>query len=471
MSSVKSYTLHANNASVPESMGLPTGATFGILRMRMAEKPRIETPVFIQFTLDKSISMAGPNIEHLIRTVNNIMRVIAECNMPITVKIDAFNDRYTRIVPPTLVTKENLTELMEKISNISAYESTNIEEALTESQRDLESTAYHFFLTDGVPTLGSVITETLVNLVRPDITAVFIGYGECHNAELLSKFANRNPGKSSYQLVTQVETIGDLCGELLNEICYPALKDVVITTSGPDEYIFDPTTNEWSHKISMSQLISAKEYKFYLYSMNGEFVDPCLSGVDPTSGNIEIIEFFKGAITDLSEHIFQFRTNRLLLDAIAKKAGTYEALGDLFRTIHRYARENELLENPTYKVMLDDIYLTHLKYHTTTGFMYATARQVSNRRQQNYRASSATRQLECSFSLRRTPSTQIYDYDEVFDVCDIDEQTVPFDDAGLSTQPADEIDTDDITNYTLNTATIDYSTTQTMNELRRRVSS
>jgi len=470
MNSVKTYTLAANNASLPESMGLPTGATFGILRMRMAEKPRIETPVFIQFTLDKSSSMMGSNIEYLIRTVNNIMRVIAECNMPITVKIDAFNDSYTRIVPPTLVTKENLTELMGKISNIRAYESTNIEEALTESQRDLESTAYHFFLTDGVPTIGAIDTDTLVNLVRPDITAVFIGYGEGHNAELLSKFANRNPGKSSYQLVTQVETIGDLCGELLNEICYPALKDVVITTSGPDEYIFDPTTNAWSHKIIMSQMISAKEYKFYLYSMNGEFVDPCLSGVDPTSGNIEIIEFFAGAITDLTEQIFQFQTNRLLLDAIAKKAGTYKALENLFRTIHRYARENELLEDLVYKVMLDDIYLTHLKYNTNVGLMYATARQGSNRRQQNYRASSASTQLECSFSLKRTPSTQIYDYDEIFDVCDIDEQTELVDDAQLSSQPPQEIDRDDISNYTLNTSVMDYSTTQTMNELRRAVS-
>ncbi len=461
--SVSSYEFNQNNASSTVDIGLPEGATFGTLKIRMAQKQMITTPTTIQFTLDRSSSMIGKKLTHLIRTVTNILRVIVECNMPFSVKIDAFHSAYTKIIPLTVVTKENVEELIAKVSAIRALENTNIENAFIQSQAGLDPNAYHFFLTDGEATDGAFEVDILAGLVREDITAFFIGYGEDHNAELLSKCANKNAGKSSYQLVTQVETIGDLCGELLNEICYPALKEVVITTNNPGEYLFHPITNEWTNKIVLNQLISEKEYTFFICSLE-PFTGVVLSGIDPNSGNIEMNELSTESIntTDLTIDLFKFKTNSLLADAIDRKEGVYEDLSLYFREIRQYAREKGLLEEPAFKIMFDDIFLTHSRYHTQTGMMYALSREGSNRRQQNYRVSSQTPvEMDCESvfkGLARSCSVSSYD-DEIVDEAD----------SAIDIHPP--VDIDDISLYVPTESSVDICSTQTMRRLIREVSS
>ena len=476
--SVTSYEFKQNNAaSSIIDIGLPEGATFGTLKIHMAQKQMITTPTTIQFTLDHSNSMIGEKLTQLIRTVTNILRVIVECNMPFSVKIDAFHSAYTKIIPLTVVTKENMEELITKVSAIRASKNTNIENAFIQSQADLDPTAYHFFLTDGEPTDGAFEVDILTKLVREDITAFFIGYGEDHNAELLSKCANKNAGNSSYQLVTQVETIGDLCGELLNEICYPALKEVVITTNNPGEYLFHPITNEWTNKIVLNQLISDKEYTFFICSLE-PFTGVVLSGIDPNSGNIEINELFSDSLepVDLTIDLFKFKTNSLLADAIVRKEGVYEELSLYFNQIHRYAREKGLLEDPAFKIMFDDIFLTYSKYHTSNGMMYALSRDVSNRRQQNYRVSSQTPTnvyvLERTVSQHQIArSISVQDYDEdIYNEEHIDDDEDQ-DEAHLAIDILPSIDIDDISLYVPNESSVDISSTQTMRRLIRQVAS
>ena len=454
--SISFYNFKQNNGTSVVDVGLPEGTTFGTLKVGMSQKQMITTPTMIQFTLDRSSSMIGKKLKNVIRTVTNILRVIVECNMPFSVKIDIFNEKYTNIIPLTVVTKENMEGLIAKVGAIQAAGNTNIEKALIQSQLNIDPTAYHFFLTDGEPTDGAFTIDVLTKFVREDITAFFIGYGEDHNAELLSNFANKNLGKSSYQLVTQIETIGDLCGELLNEICYPALKEIVITTNHPGEYIFHPITKEWTNKIVLNQLVSDKEYTFFICSLE-PFTGVVLSGIDPNSGNIEMNELFSGSLdqTDLSTDMFKFKTNSLLADAIIRKEGVYEALSLYFREIHQYAREKELLEDPAFKIMFDDIFLTYSKYHTSNGMMYALSRDVSNSRHQNYRVSSQT-------------PTNMVDECVLARCISIYDNSDPVDET--ATKEYKPIDIDDISGYISNQTQIDICSTQTMRHLIREVS-
>ena len=125
--SISFYNFKQNNGTSVVDVGLPEGTTFGTLNVGMSQKQMITTPTMIQFTLDRSSSMIGRKLKNVIRTVTNILRVIVECNMPFSVKIDIFNEKYTNIIPLTVVTKENMEGLIAKVGAIQAAGNTNIE--------------------------------------------------------------------------------------------------------------------------------------------------------------------------------------------------------------------------------------------------------------------------------------------------------------------------------------------------------
>jgi hypothetical protein len=165
-----------------------------------------------------------------------------------------------------------------------------------------------------------------------------------------------------------------------------------------------------------------------------------------------------------------------LADAIVRKEGVYEALSLYFHQIHQYAREKGLLEEPAFKVMLDDIFLTYSRYHTDNGMMYALSRDVSNRRQQNYRVSSQTptnvNHLTRTVSVHQvTRSVSVYDYDEYIDNEEHIEDDDDQDEAHLAIDILPSIDIDDISSYVPNECSVDVCCTQTMRRLIREVSS
>jgi hypothetical protein len=112
--------------------------------------------------------------------------------------------------------------------------------------------------------------------------------------------------------------------------------------------------------------------------------------------------------------------------------------------------------------MFDDIFLTHSRYHTQTGMMYALSREGSNRRQQNYRVSSQTPvEMDCESvfkGLARSCSVSSYD-DEIVDEAD----------SAIDIHPP--VDIDDISLYVPTESSVDICSTQTMRRLIREVSS
>ena len=392
-------SLYIHRDPHPVDIELPESGVLGVLKIKMDSVPMDTTPVFIQFTLDQSSSMGdGSKIRCLKETMFNILAIIVKYRMPIWVAIDGFDTVYHQIVPITQVSDSNLTELQDKVRAINAEGSTNLKAAIKSSQASLAEAVdfkkkYNFFLTDGNATIGEMSNTKLFDLISGEYPTIFIGYGDDHNSWLLINGSKKHMN-SSYQLVLEYETIGILCGELLNEICYPALNEVVITTSGQLDKIYNPTTNEWGHKVTLGYLVAEKEYTFLLNTYYPEFDPIHMSGIVPSSGNIDIIEmdFDEDSyiIKNLSLNIFQHKINMLLWEAVNKDRSIYDGLKSLFHTIHKYAREMELLEDPAYLIMFEDIYIAYTKFYDTNSEMYTYSRLAANMRTQNYRSNSAS---------------------------------------------------------------------------------
>jgi hypothetical protein len=496
MSTNTQSSLSIHRGPLPVDIELPETGIFGVLKIKMDSVPMDTTPVFIQFTLDQSSSMSegdGSKLRCLKETMLNILTIIVNHRMPIWVAIDAFDTVYHPIVPITQVSIENLTELQAKVRAIKAEGSTNLKAAIKSSQASLTDAVdfekkYNFFLTDGNATIGEMSNAKLFDLISGEYPTIFIGYGDDHNSWLLINGSKKHIN-SSYQLVLEYETVGVLCGELLNEICYPALNDVVITTSGQLDKIYNPTTNEWGHKVTLGYLVAEKEYTFLLSSWYPEFETIHLSGVEPSSGNIDIIEleFDENCYTEnLSVNIFQHKINLLLREAIKKERSTYLELKSLFHTIHKYARENELLEDPAYLVMFEDIYISYTKFYDTNSEMYTYSRLAANTRTQTYRSNSASSTQSQSRPVdnfgggvtRMASITYTVDYDE-----DYEEEVPPITTLETVLEEAeieqpdkneevqeDVYDIDSIERYVPRTGLIDLNVTQTQRDLSRQAS-
>jgi hypothetical protein len=146
--------------------------------------------------------------------------------------------------------------------------------------------------------------------------------------------------------------------------------------------------------VTLGYLVAEKEYTFLLNTYYPEFDPIHMSGIVPSSGNIDIIEmdFDEDSyiIKNLSLNIFQHKINMLLWEAVNKDRSIYDGLKSLFHTIHKYAREMELLEDPAYLVMFEDIYIAYTKFYDTNSEMYTYSRLAANMRTQNYRSNSAS---------------------------------------------------------------------------------
>jgi len=144
-------------------------------------------------------------------------------------------------------------------------------------------------------------------------------------------------------------------------------------------------------------------------------------------------------------------------------------LKELFSIIHKYARENDLLEDPVFLVMFEDLYIAYTKFYDNNSDMYNYSRLSSNTRNQYYRANiSMETQQEFLEQCLRTPTfSGTYDYmnyklDESY-IEPIKEETIT-----PEIETVDDIDS--INNYVSQTKMIDLNITQTQMMFSRDVS-
>jgi uncharacterized protein YegL len=449
-----------------EELGIPIGSKFGIITQTVAETPMDQNETALIVTIDNSGSMEScEKILHVKHTVKNILRVIVEKAMPIRVQIGTFNDTYQEIVELTSVSSENIAVLNAKIGGIQADNGTNIEVAIDESQNILEQchniyNTYHFFLTDGNACIGECNSDTLIEKVSNKFPTAFIGYGEDHNANLLLGFSNKHT-ESSYQLVDNFEKIGNLCGELLFNVCYPAVRNVMIYTPSEDDLVYDPKKNTWSNAVSAGTFISGKTYRYPIYTTNegGMIVNTIGQTID--NNDIETDVYIDDTTTDLTKELFRHATDRLLFLSITNAMENRSKVRELFKKVRAYARTHDLLSDTFYKLMFDDLYTCY-----TGEYMNIQARFMSNTRTQTFRSSSVNRQIRRNqrlpAGLHRSISATYNEMED--DEREIDEETFIDDEETVID------DENDIAYYQSENTQNDLNATQEMYGLMRAVS-
>ena len=435
---------------------------FGVLYIQSKKASQEKKPICIQFTLDISESMSEgrpTKIDCLKETVMKLMNIIAEKDFELLVQVNIFNNQYNTIIDLTKITKENLTENINKIENIYVNGTTNIELAIDKTNEACEkymktnpdSKLFHLFLTDGHATCGENRTKKLVEKISDSYTSIFIGYGEEHNSDLLYKFAEKNKD-NSYQFINEFEKTTHLCAELFYEIMYPAIKIPELIVNGGK--IFDALKNEWVSSIDFSSFVSQKEYEFPLCFVDEETVSVELYGIpchlfdDSSVHQVEEKILLDTIITlpplmdattneiekqNLTKDIFKYQTGKILYEVGNKKYRSRTKITNFFKIVHKYARENELLFDLQYLVIMDDLYTCYKTYGTNVSSMYSLARHTSIRRQQCYRSPSPYKSATINnitkqpSSYERTRSyTQEYDYEMEFDSSDFSEEQPEF---------------------------------------------
>jgi len=202
---------------------------FGTLSITIAKTKKTTMPLYIQCTIDISESMSEETnrhsrLDYVKRTLVKMFEFLVETiDTDVWIHIDAFSTDFITIIDTILLTKDNIKELIEKVMSLKTIHLTNIELALNNSDITMTSTiqsnpeysTLHLFLTDGDATVGSRSIDTLVKLVNPAYTTVFIGYGAQHNSALLSKCASKTL-QNKYLFVDNFENTGIVYGEVIH---------------------------------------------------------------------------------------------------------------------------------------------------------------------------------------------------------------------------------------------------------------
>lgn len=368
-----------------EELGLPEGSQFGIITHTIQESPIDPTGIALKITIDNSGSMDSQDKIGLVKhTVKNILRTIVDKKLPIHVHVDTFNADVTCVFELTSVREDNLETLIHKVEKIYAEGYTNIELALTTSREIGVGFAkrHHLFLTDGFPTEGNCESDYLIGLIDEHFPGTYIGYGEDHNHKLLEGFSNKNT-ESSYQLVNNVEMIGNLCGEILFNICYPAIKDILMCTPFERDLIYNAKTNKWENNVRLDAFISGKTYHYPMFTTEECAMLVHTVGKSVITGEETETNVFMNPTderVDLTKEMFRHATDHLLRMTPINK----QKVRDMFKKVRSYARENNLLQDTYYKLIFDDLYTCF-----NGNEMNITARIISNTRNQTYRSASA----------------------------------------------------------------------------------
>jgi hypothetical protein len=485
---------------------------FGILRIKMKKTEITKKPLFVLFTIDKTASMEenvknNTKINYLKQTFKNMLKHLSKQEIEIYVRVHSFNTEVDVDIENVQITKENVSELCDKIMNIQAESCTNIELALETAKKTLddylqmnpEHEIAHIFMTDGYPTIGEANNEKLSKIVDNRITNIFVGYGFDHNVFLMKMLSKHS--KADYQFVDDMENTGLVYGESVHQLLYPALKDVEIHAD--DGLIYDWETNEWKDKIYVNVLVGETE-KLYqvkknknerieidIYGKPDGFLETKLQETVEEIPDLIDLDTKQIAEIDLTKYMYRQKIQELMYAANEKN--NYNSLNDLkiilkdvFKKMRTYMRENNLLDDPFMKLLCDDISITYQNTGQMNGLLFTYNRQISQGRQRSYNARSMSnnddellrrkihrfqynvpilkRSIAGNFSTDEFDNNEPFDH-EKFSICNDD--FIRIDSFNYNTDNYTINDEDDLDNYLVsNDVTSCYSTPSVLNTMR-----
>jgi uncharacterized protein YegL len=417
-------------------------SNFGILQLKIAETNIIKTPIAVLFDIDCSASMTDPcsdnrtKIQNIIHTLTRILSEFAKAEeATIYVAVIAFNDKIHRIFDFIQVTKENVNDLIKKINEIEAEDSTNIEIALKESREIIETykksnplcKMYHIQLTDGEIRDGETNLLKLKEMIDDSYTNIFVGFGLEHDSFLLNGLSNIKKG--DYRFIDKIENSGLVYGEIIHNILYSAIENTkIIVENGK---IYDWTKNTWENEIEFSGVSGNSEKTFHVKTATPNDIVANIYGSIHNSDEIilldtiirlpELIYLDTNMIEpeDLTKYAFRQKTlellfnvrnyteqkyklnhtsllnpdndeeeydnllnNKQVLKAMAKELAL--KLRKLMKEMRNYMKNNHLETDKFMKLLCDDICVAYNTFESPYAQMYVSSRQSSQGRQQTY---------------------------------------------------------------------------------------
>jgi hypothetical protein len=416
-------------------------AKFGILNFIAITTGETSDELDFLFSVDCSGSMSDicsdgkSKMQHINHTLKNmIMFFHKHPDVKINVKINAFDTFIYNIVTRTIITDENLSEIMFKIDKIIPRGSTNIENALNSAASEIanlqtqfpNNIINHIFMTDGEATDGSKDIEHLRSIVNPNVVNVFIGFGVKHDDALLNGISSLQ--KSAYYFIDKLESAGLVYGEILHGIIYKLLTNSeVLVENG---FIYDYKNNNWVQLLKIGDIVSEANKTYNIISS-----DPDKCRVNIKANMSSLLVLFPSTLIetiDLSVHLYRQRTLQLIYEVnefCKRKQNNDETNNTIFQMIFvprnndplheeenklkekltnfmeeikKFMIDNNLNDNKILKNLCDDIYICYRTLGTKFGTMFCTARQTSQGTQRQYTASHTITTDDLSGNSNRT---------------------------------------------------------------------
>jgi hypothetical protein len=381
---------HNNEMSLPIFSDEET--KFGIINLVMKDMPVNKTPIFIFFSNDISGSMSdvcknGRNtkMDHSIHTIRNILNLLSKYSeeVEIWVQLDGFDDEIIGVIPPTQVTKDNLSELHNLVGKMFPRNGTNIELAIQNANRkmtEFKSThtsvdMVHIFTTDGNANAGNTNTEVLSSLVNEKYANIFIGFGEDHSFKTLNNLASSNIlGK--YYFIDDIESGGLVYGEIIHSILYKILENTIIEVD--DGKIYNYLTNKWESTIMLGSLYSGAKKTYHLSSAYPQQCRVTISGFMFNFVDAKEVAVLS-EMTDLKKYIFRQKVQELMFQHL-KGNSVKSEIKDIFDKLLKYMEEEP--EDILLKNLHDDLMSIISSNHSSN--IYCQARAHSNGRETTY---------------------------------------------------------------------------------------
>jgi len=249
-------------------------------------------------------------LDQLKFVLKNIVRFIANnTNGNVWFKLIGFNDIVFTIIPIKIITKDNLAEIIARIDEMYAADSTNIEKALIATHNNPVIPNCHILvLSDGEATEGNTDPIELAKLVNPNATNSFLGFGLEHDPYMFNTLAATL--NSSYFFIQDKEKAGIAYGEILYGALHNRYTGIVAVARNCE--LYDYKMGKWTDKLYIGRLASSDVKKYHIRKIDdSNDVDVHIDILSEESAVICSAQF-DGSYNNLTEMMYRLRTLELL---------------------------------------------------------------------------------------------------------------------------------------------------------------
>ena len=212
---------------------VPSHPEWSLIRIQATEDlppAFVRPPLHLCLLLDVSASMDDEGrLENVKHSLHHLLGLLTPTDR---VSLVTFSSGATTVLRQAFLT--DVEALRVTLSCIRTESNTNLSAGLVEARqslfRDPGQTQCVLLLTDGFATSGEMNTDALLALAEPlteSSVLHVIGYGEGHQADLLSRMAT--VGGGSYHMVCNKEDVAVVIGDVVGGLVSCAFQQVTLT--------------------------------------------------------------------------------------------------------------------------------------------------------------------------------------------------------------------------------------------------